>query len=128
MNAAAENRRRGRISPPILVPEAVSCTLIRHAGYGRQRGDVREPGATLGLPRSTPGAPAPLSRPVAFYGYESGMSAMSSTGALPSHADQAELAFSRSKDWPLTVASRASGDGLRRAVRVKQVASAILIS
>jgi hypothetical protein len=83
---------------------------------------------TLRLPSSTPGAPAPPSRSVALEGHGSDMSATSSTGVLPSHADQVEPAFSRSKDWPLTVASNATGDGWRRAVRVKQVASAILIS
>src|SRR5262245_5870268 len=48
--------------------------------------------------------------------------------ALPPDAGQAELAHSGSKGWPLTVASSATGAGLRRAARVKQVASAILIS
>jgi hypothetical protein len=114
--------------PAILMAEAVSCTLIRHAGYGRQRGKVREPVATSGWASSTPGAPAPPSRPAAFEGHGSDRSAPGRTGALPAQADRAEPAFSRSKDWPLTVASSATGDGLRRAVRVKQVASAILIS
>ena len=56
------------------------------------------------------------------------MSATSSPGALLAYPSQAEPAVSRSKRWPLTLASSATDDGLRRAVRVKQVASAILIN
>ena len=41
---------------------------------------------------------------------------------------QAEPAIPGLKGWPLTVASSATGAGLRRAAIVKQVASAIVIS
>jgi hypothetical protein len=35
VNAAAENKGRGRIRPASLLPEAMSCTPIRPAEYGR---------------------------------------------------------------------------------------------
>jgi hypothetical protein len=44
------------------------------------------------------------------------------------HTNQAKPAISGSKGWPLTVASSSTGARLRRAARVKQVASAILMS
>ena len=52
----------------------------------------------------------------------------SSEVALPPHAAQVELTRSGSKGCPLTVASSATGAGLLRAARVKQVTSALLMS
>ena len=46
----------------------------------------------------------------------------------PRHTAHPEPGISGLKGWPLTIASSATGDGLRRAARVKQVASAMVMS